>query len=127
MAEVLAPTLTGPLRRRADVRDAVIAAAGEQIWTDVVEKPIGEAIIRRFRDDTVRGVVATDAVIGTHASLFDPELLANRCFLYHLIGRGTGEWLVPIGGMGALTDALVARAPLAGCRDPLQCRGCRRR
>ena len=110
MAKVLAPALTGPLRRRSDIRDAVIAVAGEQIWTDVIKKPIGEAIIRRFRDDTVRGVVATDAVIGTHASLLDSDLLANRCFLYHLIGRGTGEWLVPIGGMGALTDALVARA-----------------
>ena len=86
---------------------------------------IGEAIIRRFRDDTVRGVVATDAVIGTHTSLFDPELLANRCFLYHLIGRGTGEWLVPIGGMGALTDALLAQSARAGRRDPLWRRGCR--
>jgi len=62
----------------------------------------------------VRGVVATDALIGTHTSLFDPELLANRCFLYHLIGRGTGEWLVPVGGMGALTDALTARARQLG-------------
>ena len=113
-AEVIAPTLLGPLRRRSEIRDAVIKAAGEQIWTDVVEKPIGEAIIRRFRDDTVRGVVATDGVIGTHTSLFDPELLANRCFLYHLIGRGTGEWLVPIGGMGALTDALTAKARSLG-------------
>lgn len=110
MAGVLAPFLTGPLQRRALARDAVIAAAGEQIWIDVVEKPIGEAIVRRFTDDTVRGVVATDALIGTHTSLFDPELLANRCFLYHLIGRGTGEWLVPVGGMGALSDALLAKA-----------------
>ncbi len=114
MAKVVAPALTGPLLRRSEVRDAVIAAAGAQIWTDVVEKPIAEMIVRRFRDDTVRGVVATDAVIGTHTSLFDPELLANRCFLYHLIGRGTGEWLVPIGGMGALTDALTARARALG-------------
>ena len=110
MAEVLAPLLTGPLQRRSTARDAVIAAAGEQIWTDVVERPIGEMIVRRFNDDTVRGVVATDALIGTHTSLFDPDLLANRCFLYHLIGRGTGEWLVPLGGMGALSDALRARA-----------------
>ena len=106
--------MLGPLPRRSEIRDAVIAAAGHQIWTDVVEKPIGEAIIRRFRDDTVRGVVATDGVIGTHTSLFDPELLANRCFLYHLIGRGAGEWLVPIGGMGALTDALTAAARALG-------------
>ena len=114
MAQVLAPTLTGPLRRRADARRAVIAAAGEQIWDDVVERPLGEMIVRRFGDDTVRGIVATDGLIGTWTSLFDPELLANRCFLYHLIGRGTGEWLVPVGGMGAVSDALLARAVQLG-------------
>jgi phytoene dehydrogenase-like protein len=92
----------------------VIAAAGEQIWTDIVEAPLGAMILRRFRDDTVRGVVATDGLIGTHTSLLDPELLANRCFLYHLIGRGTGEWLVPVGGMGALTDSLVTKARSLG-------------
>lgn len=110
LAEVVAPTLTGPLRRRSEVADAVVATAGAQVWTDLVEEPIGAMIERRFRDDTVRGVVATDALIGTHTSLFAPDLLANRCFLYHLIGRGTGEWLVPIGGMGAVSDALVRRA-----------------
>ncbi len=114
MARVLAPLLSGPLARRADARAAVVAAAGEQIWTDVVERPLGEMIVRRFQDDTVRGVVATDGLIGTWTSLLDPELLANRCFLYHLIGRGTGEWLVPVGGMGAVTDALLARARSLG-------------
>jgi len=114
LAAAMAPALTGPLRRRREVRDVVTAAAGAQIWTDLVQEPIGAAIVRRFQDDTVRGVVATDALIGTHTSLFDPELLANRCFLYHLIGRGTGEWLVPVGGMGALTDALAARARQLG-------------
>ncbi len=114
MAEVLAPILTGPLRRRSQVRDAVVRAAGKQLWTDLFEAPIGEMITRRFGDDTVRGVVATDALIGTHTSLFDPSLLANRCFLYHLIGRGTGEWLVPVGGMGALADALERQARAVG-------------
>jgi phytoene dehydrogenase-like protein len=38
----------------------------------------------------------------------------NRCFLYHLIGNGTGEWRVPIGGMGAVTDALFRAATTAG-------------
>ncbi len=114
LAAVLAPALTGPLRTEAEIRDAVVAAAGAQIWTDLVAAPIGEMVTRRFGDDTVRGVVATDALIGTHTSLFDPELAANRCFLYHLIGRGTGEWLVPIGGMGGLADALTARARRAG-------------
>lgn len=114
MAKVVAPALSGPLRRRGEVADAVRAAAGAQVWTDLVEEPIGAMIERRFADDTVRGVVATDALIGTHTSLFAPDLLANRCFLYHLIGRGTGEWLVPIGGMGAVSDALVRRARQLG-------------
>jgi len=114
LARAVAPALAGPLRRREQVRDSAIAAAGEQIWTDLVEQPIGEAIVRRFHDDTVRGVVATDALIGTSTSLFEASLLANRCFLYHLIGRGTGEWLVPVGGMGALTDQLAHRARQTG-------------
>ena len=68
----------------------------------------------RFTDDTVRGVVATDALIGTFASMDDPSLIQNRCFLYHLIGNGTGEWRVPVGGMGAVTDALARAAVEAG-------------
>lgn len=79
-----------------------------------MQRPLGDAVVRRFRDDTVRGVVATDGLIGTTASLHDPSLVQNRCFLYHLVGNGTGEWRVPVGGMGALTDALAARAVEAG-------------
>lgn len=116
VAGVLAPALTGPLRSRGEVRRAVLDAAGPRIWRDVFEEPIGAALTRRFADDTVRGVVGTDALIGTHASLWDESLLANRCFLYHLIGRGTGEWLVPVGGMGAVTDALIAAARRSGVR-----------
>ena len=60
-----------------------------------------------FSDDTVRGLVLTDALIGTFASAHDPSLRQNRCFLYHVIGNGTGEWRVPVGGMGAVTAELV--------------------
>jgi phytoene dehydrogenase-like protein len=59
-------------------------------------------------------VVATDALTGTFASLHDPSLVQNRCFLYHLVGNGTGEWRVPVGGMGAVTDALGRAATDAG-------------
>ena len=31
-----------------------------------------------------------------------------------MIGNGTGRWDVPVGGMGALTDALIAAARAAG-------------
>jgi phytoene dehydrogenase-like protein len=59
----------------------------------------------------VRGVVATDGLIGTFASLDDPSLVQNRCFLYHVIG---GAWRVPVGGMGAIAGALERAARGAG-------------
>lgn len=111
-ASVVAPTLLEPLRPAAEIRSAVDPA----LWEAVVERPIGEEIERRFADDTVRGVVATDAVIGTFAGLRDESLIQNKCFAYHLIGNGTGEWRVPVGGMGAVTDALAAAARSAGAR-----------
>ncbi|MBZ5732970.1 NAD(P)/FAD-dependent oxidoreductase [Nocardioides sp. TRM66260-LWL] len=113
LARVVEPTLTEPLPREGVLREAVEAQA-PGIWGDLVERPLGEAIERRFADDTVRGVVATDALIGTFASLHDPSLVQNRCFLYHLIGRGTGEWRVPVGGMGAVSGALESAAARAG-------------
>ncbi|MFI7067059.1 phytoene desaturase family protein [Kribbella sp. NPDC050124] len=110
LAEVIAPTLLEPLVPAAELRSRVDAG----IWDEIMERPLGETIERRFADDTVRGVVATDAVIGTFAGLHDESLIQNRCFLYHLIGNGTGEWRVPVGGMGAVTDALAAAARRAG-------------
>ena len=110
LAGVVAPTLLDPLPLERDLRSRVDAP----VWSDIVERPLGEAIERRFGDDTVRGVVATDALIGTFASLRDPSLVQNRCFLYHLIGNGTGEWRVPVGGMGAVTGALSRAAAASG-------------
>jgi phytoene dehydrogenase-like protein len=110
VAAAVAPTLTRPLPPESQVRQQVDPA----VWRDLVERPLGEAVERRFRDETVRGVVATDALIGTFARMNDPSLSQNRCFLYHLIGNGTGEWRVPVGGMGAVTDALAAAAREAG-------------
>ncbi|MFL5862498.1 MAG: phytoene desaturase family protein, partial [Solirubrobacteraceae bacterium] len=46
--------------------------------------------------------------------LDDPGLAQNRCFLYHVIGNGTGRWDVPVGGMGALTGQLERAARRAG-------------
>jgi phytoene dehydrogenase-like protein len=113
-AEIIAPTLLDPLPGKKELRAKVVAATGERLWREVFEEPIGEAIVHTFADDLVRGVVATDALIGTHISLHSPDLLANRCFLYHLIGNGTGEWRVPVGGMGAVTAELVRVARDAG-------------
>ena len=93
---------------------ALRAQVDDGLWRAIVEEPLGTVIEERFADDLVRGVVATDALIGTFADLHDPSLIQNRCFLYHLIGNGTGEWRVPVGGMGAVTDALARSAVEAG-------------
>ena len=110
LANVVSPTLLDPLPTERSISDQVDPG----IWRDLVATPLGAAIERRFADDTVRGVVATDALIGTFASMHDSSLVQNRCFLYHLIGNGTGEWKVPIGGMGAVTGALHRAAVEAG-------------
>ncbi|MBW8750099.1 MAG: NAD(P)/FAD-dependent oxidoreductase [Propionibacteriales bacterium] len=110
VAAKVAPSLTEPL---VSVRE-MASGVDPEIWSGLVERPIGELIESRFDDDLVRGVVATDALIGTFASTHDPSLVQNRCFLYHLIGNGTGEWRVPVGGMGRVTDALARAAVEAG-------------
>ena len=106
LANVVAPTLMEPLPRASALRARLPGARGAALWNAIAERPLGEVIEERFADDLVRGVVATDALIGTFADLHDPTLIQNRCFLYHLIGNGTGEWKVPVGGMGAVTSAL---------------------
>ena len=112
LAAAVAPTLLDPLPRRSDLRHRTTP----RVWADLVERPLGEAVERRFAHDLVRGVVATDALIGTFASLRDPSLAQNRCFLYHVVGNGTGEWRVPVGGMGAVTAELERVAREAGAR-----------
>jgi phytoene dehydrogenase-like protein len=108
-AEKIAPTLLQPLQTRSQLREQINLP---KTWKYLIENPIGEVICDRFKDDIVRGVVLTDALIGTFASAYD--LQANICFLYHLIGNGTGEWKVPRGGMGALVKELIRVATESG-------------
>lgn len=116
VAQRLFPTMTEPLRSAEQVRSLV----GEQAWSTLFARPIGEALERRFVSDTVRGIALTDGLIGTFARAQDSDLLANRCLLYHVIGRGTGDWDVPIGGMGRVTDALGDAALAAGAQIRLE-------
>ncbi|SDY69925.1 Phytoene dehydrogenase-related protein [Herbiconiux ginsengi] len=111
LAGALWPTMTEPLLTRSEARRLL---GDDALWEALIERPIGELIEQRFRSDVVRGVVATDALIGTFASVHDPGLAQNICFVYHVIGGGTGDWDVPVGGMGAVTGELVRAAREAG-------------
>src|SRR3984885_9656814 len=104
-------SLTEPLRSRTAFAALVDDDAA---WHGVFEAPLAALLERSFSDDLVRGIVATDGLIGTFAALDDPRLAQNRCFLYHVIGDGTGRWDIPVGGMGALTGALADAARRAG-------------
>lgn len=108
-AEKIAPTMLMPLQSRSELKAMINMP---EVWDYLMERPIGEVIQSRFKNDIVRGVILTDALVGTFASAF--EMQANICFLYHLIGNGTGEWKVPYGGMGALVKELERVAIAAG-------------
>ena len=97
----IAPSMLEPLKSSAQLKTEI---AMPQLWDQLIEQPIGNVITDRFKNDLVRGVVLTDALIGTLSSAYGMQ--ANNCFLYHLIGNGTGEWKVPAGGMGAFVAEL---------------------
>src|SRR5439155_2119103 len=96
------PTLLQPLCTRDEARRRV---GDDSAWRLMVDEPIAQAITDAVSNDLVRGVMATDALIGTFARADDATLAQNVCFLYHLLGGGTGDWDVPDGGMGAVSGA----------------------
>lgn len=100
-ARRIAPTLLEPLKSSAELNTHI---SMPQVWDQLIENPIGHVITEKFKNDLVRGVVLTDGLIGTLSSAYGMQ--ANNCFLYHLIGNGTGEWKVPQGGMGAFVAEL---------------------
>jgi phytoene dehydrogenase-like protein len=97
------------IKRRFDADDI-----SRETWRSLAEEPLGRAIERYLQNDLVRGLVLTDAKIGIFTHPHDPSLVQNRCFLYHLIGNKTGEWKVPVGGMGAVVRELEQSARSGG-------------
>jgi phytoene dehydrogenase-like protein len=111
LAEDLAPTLIEPLLSPGDLAARV---RERELWHDLHERPLADLVADHLADDVVRGVALTDGLIGTFADVHDAGSAAGRCFLYHLIGNGTGRWRVPVGGMGAVSGALADAARAAG-------------
>ena len=105
LAKVIAPTLLKPLPTMGELKRQL---NDDQIWKIMIEQSLGKTLDEYFKNDLVKGVVLTDGLIGTFTSAY--EMQTNICFLYHLIGNGTGEWKVPQGGMGALVSELENKA-----------------
>lgn len=113
LAEDLAPTLTEPLLSPAQLAGRL---RDPGLWHDLRERPLADVVADALTHDVVRGVVLTDGLIGTHADVHAAGGPAARCFLYHVVGNGTGRWRVPVGGMGAVTGAMAAAARRAGAQ-----------
>lgn len=110
------PSLLTPLRHRREWERVMQSPDEREAWRSLVERPLADLIERHLQNDVVRGKVMTDAKIGLMTTSSDETLLQNRCFILHVIGQGTGEWQVPVGGMGALVQALTTAAREAGAR-----------
>jgi len=113
-AQKVWPTLLTPLPSKQELRAKFRTRQEGEIWEYLIDKPLSALVEDHLSDDTVRGMVFTDAKIGVLTSPDDPSLLQNRTFIYHIIGQGTGEWRVPVGGMGTLVDALQDKAQSLG-------------
>ncbi len=114
-AERVWDSMLEPLASKDDMaRRFKVDAISREAWRSLVEEPLGNAIERYLRDDLVRGLVFTDAKVGVFTFPHDPSLVQNRCFLYHVIGNKTGEWKVPVGGMGAVASELQRAAHKSG-------------
>ena len=106
-AEKIWDTMLEPLASKEDFERLFdVDDVHREAWRSLAEEPLGRAIERYLKNDLLRGLVLTDGKIGVFTHPHDPSLLQNRCFLYHLIGNKTGEWKVPVGGMGRVAREL---------------------
>jgi hypothetical protein len=65
VAERVFPTMLEPLRPREELRRLI---GDELAWRALFEEPLAVLLERGFESDLLRGVVCTDATIGTFAT-----------------------------------------------------------
>ena len=90
------------MRRRRDLADLFLM-------------PIADLLKRWFENPHIRAAFAFDAVVGNHASLYAPGTAYG--LLHHALGGidgHSGVWGHAVGGMGAITQAMLAQAKALG-------------
>ncbi|WP_345800139.1 NAD(P)/FAD-dependent oxidoreductase [Microbacterium sp. AZCO] len=111
VARAIFPSMTAPLPHAGELKARI---GDDGLWSALVHEPLGRLLRASLDSDLARGIALTDALIGTFSHADDESLRQNRCFLYHVIGGGTGDWDVPVGGMGRVTAELERAARDAG-------------
>ncbi len=106
VADKIWDSFVTPLQSRQSWEKQFTTLDEKKAWQWLMERPIGELIESQVHNDILRGVLLTDAKIGAFTHAHDSSLLQNRTYLYHIVGNKTGEWRVPVGGMGQVALAL---------------------
>ena len=108
------PLLTYPATRRQVLR-AFRRSEVEGLFGKTVDGSIAEVCEEYFESDVMRGLFASQGIIGTAASPRTPG--SAYVFLHHAVGRAAGHlgsWGLVRGGMGAITHELARAAREAG-------------
>jgi phytoene dehydrogenase-like protein len=113
-ADLIWDSFLVPLKSKAEWKAYFEEQGQAALWKSFVEEPIGKLIESHVQSDILRGVLMTDAKIGSYTHAYDISLLQNKTFIYHVIGNKTGEWRVPQGGMGNLVAQLIEKAVESG-------------
>lgn len=88
-----------------------LESSRQQQLIDLFTVPITDLLDRWFEDSHVKAAFTFDAVVGQHGSLHSPGSAYG--LLHHALGEVAsqhGVWGHPIGGMGAITQAMLREA-----------------
>lgn len=114
-ADILEPFFFGPAPPLARLADAFRQAGAGHLFEPFFLQSVRELLERRFQNDRLMAVLATDGLIGTCAGISDPG--TAYVLLHHYMGRALGVrglWGYVRGGMGRITQALADSARAHG-------------
>ena len=114
---LLRPLVESDAPPRLDEVEEYLRSKGrEDVWRLAVAGSVAETVEEFFESDEMRGVFASQGIIGTAASPRAPG--TAWVMAYHYLGGelngSTGTWAYVEGGMGSVTSAIAASARAAG-------------
>jgi phytoene dehydrogenase-like protein len=125
LADVLGPLLMTTPPRAGSLAPADLLEQAKLAWrfrglgsqgvgdlTRLMTMSVADLLDRFFESDQVKTVMALNGLIGTWAGPYEPG--TGYVMAHHSIGDVgdgvLGSWAVPVGGMGAVSDAIAASA-----------------
>ncbi len=90
---------------------------GKRLLLDLFTKSAADFLSQWFESEVVKGAFAFDGIVGAYASPYTPGtayVLLHHCF--GEVNGKTGVWGHAVGGMGAITQAMLRAAEARGVR-----------